>query len=586
MYLRAVRVRGAGGVVHEYLRLVEAYWEQGRSKQRVVASLGRKDQLAPHVDRLVQLLRGDQAPGAAAGLGPPGQVAPTAAASWGPFLVARTLWRQLGVEAILDQCEGPRRRRGRVPLADRALVLVANRLAAPRSEHGLAAWLDTDFVCDRQGRRVVPHWEQRGRVQVNLTWLQRWYRTLDGLLAHKAQVEQGLFLRLRDLFALRPDLVFYDLTSTYFAGRGPTALAHHGHSRDGKPRNRQVLVGVVMVNGWPLAHHVFRGNLRDAQTVEAVIEDLERRFGLQRVVFVGGRGMVTTHNLALLKRRGHGYLVGVQRRRREAVYRLIGRATADAWIACPVGIAAGERAAPPATWVQEVAADAPGVRCFVVRSEERLAYERAGREQAMARTRLALERLQQRVATGRLKARDKIGAAAGRLLTRHHGHRYYGWALQDGAFHFFEHPVHLPRERAYEGTYVIQTEEPDLHPVEAVRAYKELAEVERGFRDLKDVLELRPVYHRRPERAQAHIFVAALAFLLDRALEKQLKAARVPLSAAQALEALRTVHVVDVQVGGTSKRGVTSGSGRARQVLAALGITDRQPPGPAAPGAA
>lgn len=388
MFLRTVKVRERNGVVHEYLRLVEAYWENGRSKQRVVLSLARKELLAPHVERLVQLLGGEPRPLQRDGLIPLEAIQPGEAPCWGPFLVARTLWRTLGLEAILDSCAsaGPRGRgrlrAGEFSLADRALVLVANRLCAPHSEHGLAAWLETDFVCDRQGRRVNPEWAQQGRVQVDLGWLQRWYRTLDELLAHKARIELELLLRLRDLFALEPELALYDLTSTYFEGDGPSELARHGYSRDGKPRKRQVLVGVVMVNGWPIVHHVFRGNLRDAQTVEQVVTDLEQRFGLRRVVFVGDQGMVTTDNLAMLKARGHGYLVGVQRRRRGQVTELIGRAKEDAWVPCPAGITASERAEPPETVVQEVP--------------------------------------------------------------------------------FFEHPVHLERERTYEGTYVIQTEEPGL----------------------------------------------------------------------------------------------------------------------------
>jgi hypothetical protein len=594
MFLRTVKARSSGsGAVHEYLRLVEAYWERGRSKQRVVANLGRKDLLAPHVDRLVGLLGGTPPPSGRAGLVSPEQVAPTQAACWGPFLVARALWRELGLEAILDACQPPALGRGRagagrrgrprakdgLALADRALVLVANRLSAPRSEHGLAGWLETDFAADRHGRRVVPRWARRGWVQVDLGWLQGWYRTLDELLAQKARIEQALLLRLRDRFSLEPELVFYDLTSTSFEGSGPGGLARQGYSRDGKPRKRQVLVGVVMVNGWPLAHHVFRGNLRDAQTVPRVVADLEQRFGLRRVVFVGDRGMVTTDNVALLKAHGQGYLVGLQRRRREDVYRLLQRTRADGWVSCPVGIAAGERTPPPRTEVQEVAGGQPGVRTFVVRSQERLAYERGLREQAMARTRAALERLAARVAKGQLKAAERIGAAAGRILARHHGHRSYGWSLEGGAFRFFEHPLHLGRETSYEGTYVIQTEEPDLSAVEAVQAYKQLAEVEQAFRCLKDVLELRPIYHRRPERVEGHIFVAALALLLQCALHKRLKAAGAPLSAAQALEALRTVHVVEVAVADQTKRGVTVGSGRARQVLAALGLTDPSPPG-------
>lgn len=575
MYLRTVKARGGGGRLHEYLRLVESYWENGRCKQRVVLNLGRKELLAPHLDSLVRLLRGS-APSTASQVSRE-EFQPREAACWGPMLVARRLWGELGLESILDGCEAGQRRADTLHLADRALVLVANRLSEPGSEHALADWLETDFVCDRLGRRLLPKWKQQGRVRVDLSWLQRWYRTLDELIEHKERVEKELFAGLRDLFSLQAEMVFYDLTSTYFEGQGPAGWACHGYSRDGKPRHRQVLVGLVMVSGWPIAHHVFRGNLRDEKTVVGVIDDLERRFGLKRVVFVGDRGMVTTDNISMIKTRQHGYLVGLQRRRRGNIFRLIERATGR-WTECPMGITAREKAASPKTLVQEVASDEPGVRVFVVHSEERLAYEREMRERSMERTRLALEKLARRVETGKLKAPEKIGEAAGRILARNHGHRYYGWELHKGAFRFFEHPVHFAREKAYEGKYVIQTEEKDLSAVAAVQAYKELCDVERGFRELKDVIEMRPIYHRRKERVQAHIFVAALAFLLDRAIEKKLKAAGVPMSTAQALRALRTVHVIDLQAGNVQERGATGGSANARQVLAALGVTDREPP--------
>jgi hypothetical protein len=157
------------------------------------------------------------------------------------------------------------------------------------------------------------------------------------------------------------------------------------------------------------------------------------------------------------------------------------------------------------------------------------------------------------------------------------GRNYYDWSLEQGVFRYFEHPVHLPAEKALQGNYVIQTEELDLSAVQAVESYKELGEVERGFRELKDLIEMRPIYHQRPKRVRARIFVAALAFLLDRALEKKLKAAGVPMSSAQALEALRTMHVVDIRAGAEIRRGVTAGNHQARQILAALGISDREP---------
>ena len=379
-------------------------------------------------------------------------------------------------------------------------------------------------------------------------------------------------------------MVFYDLTSTYFEGSGPPEMGAHGHSRDGKPRNPQVLVGLVMVDGWPIAHHVFQGNWRDAKTVPEVLSDLEQRFGLKRVVFVGDRGMVTSHNVDLVREHGHGYIVGRNRRRSGEVFDYIQSATGP-WIECPVGITAREKLTPPKTLVQEVASQQPGVRVFVVHSEERHAFERSQRAKAMERVRTRLEKLARRVAKGRLKAAEKIGAAAARVLARNHGHRYYDWAYEDGVFRFFEHPVHFTREQAYEGKYVIQTEEPNLSAVDAVRLYKELSEVERAFADLKDVLELRPIYHQIDSRVQAHIYVAALAFLLHRAIEKKLKAARLDLSATEALTALKSVRVVDINLGdGPAKRSVTTGTNRAAAVLRAPGITELEPSTPPQPG--
>jgi hypothetical protein len=198
------------GVELEYIRLVEAYWENGQSKQRVVANLGRKDQLAPHLQSLIELLSGGKKTKASS----PSRAQPieaTQAACWGPMLVARWLWRELGLESILDGL-APKtngvQKAGRLPLADRVLVLVANRLCRPGSEHALAQWLESDFVCGRDGKRILAHWKQQGRVRVDLNWLQEWYCTLDQLLARKERIEVELFGRLRDLFHLQVELVF------------------------------------------------------------------------------------------------------------------------------------------------------------------------------------------------------------------------------------------------------------------------------------------------------------------------------------------------------------------------------------------
>jgi transposase len=576
MYVRTVKVKTSAGAVHEYVRIVEAQRVKGKVKQRVVANLGRKDVLADLLPMLQKVLAGD-AMSAGTTTSAEGAVKVREASTWGPVLLVRTLFEELGLFDILDRRLG----RGRgVPYADRVLALVANRLTRPASEHGIAEWLETDFVCTRDGRRFVPKWLQRGRVRVDHRQLQQWYRTLDRLLDAKETIEVDLYHRLRDLFSLQPDLVFYDITSLYFQGAGPEGFARHGHSRDGKPRNPQVVVGMLMVNGWPIAHHVFAGNMQDHATVTTVVEDLRERFGIGRFVFVGDRGMVSARNLEeLTKHHECGYLLGVKRRRNQELHDLLDKLT-DEWIECPVGITASEQTTPPRTRVQEVAGPDPEVRILVIDSEERKLYEEKMRSRAMERTRVELEKLQARVAKGRLKDPAKIGAAAQRVLSRNHGNRYYAWQVKGGQFLYFEHPVNLEREKRIEGKYVIMTTEPDLAPVEAVRRYKELNEVERGFRDIKNLIDARPIHHRTEDRTRAHVFVAALAFLVDRLLERRLRAAGSDLTSARALRAVETIRHVTFDLGKKTSVGVTTGSQHAQGVLRALGITDRRPPAP------
>jgi transposase len=573
MFLRSVK---AANRRHEYLRLVENYRDGDKVRQRVVLHVGRKDLLAPHLDALVRLLQADQPAPAWVSTE---QVSTPQAWTWGPVRAARHLFDSLSLGPILDG--GTRALRHGQPLSERVFALLANRLSRPGSEHALAPWLEDFYVVTAEGRRWTPQWKTSRRVKVSFEQLRLWYHTLDELITAKERIETGIWQELRNLFSLEPDLVFYDITSTYFEGRGPVELGRYGYSRDGKPRNRQVLIGVVMMDGWPIAHHVFAGNRLDQTTVGEVVADLRQRFGLRRVVFVGDRGMVTLKNVEQLRQAGQGYLVGLQRRNRKAIPHYIEQAVARGdWQECPAGITASEQSVVPRTRVQEVPGQEPGVRVFVVHSDEREQYERGLREQSMERARKELEELRLRVEKGELKQAEKIGAAAAKVLQRHHGQRYFAWELRQGQFHYFEHPLNFSREQAGEGKYVIQTEEQHLTPVEAVLAYKQLNEVERGFAHLKGLLEVRPVHHRREERVRAHVLVAALAFLLDRALEKKLRAAGSSLSSPAAWQALETVRCVSVQVGDRSKLCVTRGSRQATEVLKILQLSELDPPAP------
>src|SRR3954454_18250924 len=476
MYLRAVKVRSSSGAVNQYVRVVEAYRDNGKVKQRTVADLGRMDLLAEIFPKLRRLLGHD----ADSGTNPGNDLDILDASTWGPVLALRALFDQLGLWTILDAALG--KAKG-VPFADRAFVLIANRLTRPASEHGLAGWLETDFVCDRRGRRFVPHWHQRKRVRVHFRQLEAWYRTLDQLVAAQDQIEVALYHRLRDLFSLKPELVLYDITSTYFEGAGPHDFAKHGYSRDGKSQNVQVIVGMVMVAGWPIAHHVWAGNRIDHSTVQEVISDLRKRFAFGRLVFVGDRGMVTDENIESITIDEQGFLVGIKRRRNAQLDAWLDAVDDTKWIDCPGGINARERKTdPPRTRAQEVPSGNPELRVIVIDSDERRGYEQAKREQAMERARQGLEKLKGRVASGDLKRPEKIGAAVERIMQKYHGYRYFDWRLDSGALEFTESAARLGREKRLEGKYVIMTGEKGLGILDAVAMYKELTDVESGFR--------------------------------------------------------------------------------------------------------
>src|SRR5262245_33043632 len=161
MYLRTVKVPSSKGTVNEYVRVVEAYRQDGKVKQRTIADLGRKDVLTALLPQLPRLLQGQPRL-----VGEPvGDLDVLEAATWGPVLVVRALFDQLGLWQLFDELLGKAKKGA--SFSDRAFVLLANRLIQPSSEHGLARWLETDFVCDRRGRRFRPHWHTRGRVKVH-----------------------------------------------------------------------------------------------------------------------------------------------------------------------------------------------------------------------------------------------------------------------------------------------------------------------------------------------------------------------------------------------------------------------------------
>jgi len=544
-----------GDKTYQYLQILESYYHQGQSKQRVVANLGRIDLRGDKLDRLVSSLNKYCKNKLVA----PGQIECKEALPWGQVLLVRHLWEQLNLDEVLrEHCQTTRQK---FDVTETAFVLAANRLCEPGSEHGLARWLEHTFVCDCQGHRWEPDWlpaeqiTKQHRVKVRHQQLNRWYRTLDALLAGKKEIEKALYFRVRDLFNVKVDMVFYDLTTTYFCRKSPVGkLRRHGQCKDGKPRQVHVLLGVVMANGFPIAHHVFPGNTAEKKTLQDVLLDLEIRFGLRRVMVVSDRGLVSPENLKFLSQTRLHYLLGIPGR----------------W----EPIDQGNR-------VQKVNLSNTTPPYFVIDSVERKVYEESMRQRSMVRAKEELEKVVKAVSTGRLKDPAKIGARAGRALSRHHGYRYYSWEVAGpGQFRFYEDAQKLAAEMLHEGKYILKTDDMEITAAEAVACYKELNTVEQGFRDLKDVIDMRPIHHKKDDRIEAHIFVATLALFLKCSLEYQLASKLPQLSGTDALAAMRSIGLSELDIDGKVVRLVSGGGRDAKQILSALKIKEINPPAP------
>jgi len=566
MFLRVATTTTKDGRKYNYLKVVRSYRDKkGRSRQKIVANLGQVEKLGDELDRLVEKLRGY----CKKNFFLPEEIKGESTPIWGPCLIARTLWDRIGMPEILSSFL--KNHKVDFNLEEKIFLLVANRLHDPKSEHGMARWLEKMFACYR-GERILPNWLPEDKItedrRVKVAWgqLKEWYRAGDILFSHKKEIEKEIYLKLRDLFSIKVDLVFYDLTSTYFAQREPTGdIKRHGHSRDEKKRNVQVVVGMVMVDGFPIASHVFKGNTQDKATLKKVVDDIANRFGIRQIIFIADRGTVSEENIKFLESLGCRYILGCPRRRSKKTREYFEKLTGS-W----------QRIDDNTRFQETLTEDKK--RVFVVESRERKEYEEAMRAKAMERCEKALEKISSQVASGRLKKASKIAARAEKIMQRTKGYRYFGYHVpQDGKFEFFIDEERLLKEKQIEGTYILLTNDPKIPAYDAISAYKNLSEVEDFFRELKDNLGIRPNYHRTDRRIKTHIFISHLALLLLCILKRTLKKKNINLSPQDAIEATETIGIAELHIKGEAYKIVSRGGRDARKVISALEIKDLNP---------
>ena len=540
MYLRPT-TRRKDGKAHTYWRLVRSVRVGRKVVQQTVAQLGELD--AEGRARASALARRVTGEGEQTDLftrpGPVEEAVPVRldrvrlerGRTFGDVWLGWTLWRALQLDTLLERLLPAGREA--VPWVTMAAVLVLARLCEPASELHLAeTWYRQTALEDLLG------------VPTGLVNADRCYRALDHLLPHKAALEQHLVTRLGELFTLDYDLLLYDVTSTYFEGQAlANPLAHRGYSRDHRSDCKQVCLALVVTReGLPLGYEVFAGNRNDVTTVEEIIPVMEARFGVAQRIWVMDRGMVSAETLTWLQQTGRRYLVGTPK----SELRKWARPLTEArdWATVREGVEAKTCPSPD------------GDETFVlVRSVERREKEQAIHARFIARLEAGLTRIVQRLARARRPVhRGRLERQLGRLLGQNSraAGRYVIDVVADSGvpagvrLSWTARPEWDDWARWSEGCYVLRTNIPDWSPETLWRTYIQLTEAEAAFRIHKSDLAVRPIWHQRADRVQAHILVCFLAYVLWKTLEQWQQRAGLGRSPRTILQELHRIASTDV----------------------------------------
>jgi hypothetical protein len=474
MYIERVPNRNSPPAV----LLRESYREGGQVKKRTLANLSHLSDAT--IEGLRRVLRGDTV------VAPDDAFTIERSRPHGHVAASVGMIKKLGLDRVLASRRTPER--------DRAVALIAARVLAPDSKLATARALDANSATSTLGEMLNLETVEADDLYAALDWLED----------RQAKIEKALAERhLYD-----GTLVLYDVSSSYFEGRS-CPLAALGHSRDKKKGKLQIVFGLLCnAQGCPIAVEVYAGNTGDPTTLKDQIEKVRTCFGLSRVVFVGDRGLLTSARIREELAPVEG-LDWVSALRAEQIRKL-------AKDGGPLQMSLFDQ-----TDLAEIThADFSGERLIVCKNPL-LAVERARkREDLLQATERELEKVA--VATRRekraLRGQDKIGLRVGKVLGRFKMAKHFEMTITDTTFTYGRMPETIDAEAALDGIYVLRTSVPKhvLGAEDTVRAYKDLAKVERAFRCLKTVdLHVRPIHHRLVPRVRAHVFLCMLAYYVE-----------------------------------------------------------------------
>jgi hypothetical protein len=520
MFVRAKTVR-SGKRTYRYLHIVENRWEKGRTRQHVIGSLGRLEDLQTQGDlervirQLVELCPSVQLVRARA----EGTLQVIADKLWGPALVFERLWEELGLKELLTRTA--RRRRFSFDFERMVFAQVLQRFLEPGSDLKGSKWVRTVQAEGFEALRL-PHF----------------YRSLGPLWDRKKTIEAALYRRGLDLYNQQLELVFFDTTSTYFEGTALRGWAKLGKSKDHRPDHLQLVIGVVLrQDGLPVCCEVWPGNTADMKTVLPILAGLKKRFRIRRVIFVCDRGMVSKDNLAALTAARYEYIVGVKMRGLVEVRDEV------------LGRAGRYRVVGPRLQVKEVRVDER--RYVVCYNPEEADKDRRDREAILAM-------IERKLRSGGVKA-----------LLSNRGYKRFLKVVRQAAV---IDRKKVDRDARYDGKFVLRTTT-QLPAAEVAAAYKQLTAIERLWREMKDVLRMRPNYHwQKRNNVKGHIFTVYLALYLSAHLRRKLRDAGVKAQWDDVIRDLSSLRAVTVELGGQRYLMRSPLEGCAGKVLAAVGV--------------
>lgn len=548
MFLRRNR-RTVNGECYEYWTLVKTVRTAKGPRQEIVATLGKEPGLERRTrygwEQVGDLLEGRQPAPIQGELGqelpatPPPQWAQVDLSGvrvervreFGQVYLGLSLWRRLGLHLLLRELIEPGQEE--VPWDLTACILTLARFCGQRSELEVAQrWYAESVLEDLLGVSVS---------QVNEA---RLYRGLDVLQEHKERLCEHLLEKYRDWFGVQFEFLLYDVTSTYFEGQAlGNEKAARGYSRDHRPDCKQVNIGLVVTpEGLPISYEIFAGNTADVTTVEEMVEVMEEKYGQAQRIWVMDRGMLSEENIDFLRERKARYIVGAPKSQLKAFEAQL--LQKEHWAQVQEGVEVKLVPHP------DGGSDEEYVLC---RSSARRQKEAAMIELARKRLRAQLDKthawLQKRAARDAGVIERRIGRWLGRFPA---AERLIGVAVERNAqghatgLKITEHADRSAWAELAHGAYLLRTNCTEKDPAKLWRWYIQLSQAEDAFRISKSDLHLRPVFHHKTQRVEAHILVCFLSLALWRTLEMWMRGKGLGNCSRQLVKEVATVRSMDV----------------------------------------